>query len=265
MPHFKKERFSVQNAAGHTEELVVDISISADGLFYANLPQVFEAGFNGVFSVVKGKIKVTARTYDELSGLVRGAIKSLIAVEVKEEAVIQFNIKSDVSFAVDDVGNIFPNAGFPGAKWASSETERKMYGGHHSAAPSQLGYGLVIGAKAMTKITYKFRDKVKVDYKPYHKEGDAYNDKDDPAYLLNSWCSFSLGTSPREIPYSDESALFFHNLMKAMAELSRTIQSATFNNQQLLGTIASQGFALLGNSAAKPPKAEGAEIVVDNV
>jgi len=253
MPHFKKVKFTAKNAAGHIEELTVDVSINTNGHFYAHLPDVFEAGLKGTFAVVKGKVKVIAKTYEELSRLIEDALNQLIEVKVTNEHVIRFNINSDVSFAEDGEGNIFPNAGFPGANWPYEKSG--MFGSHHSSNPSVLGYSLTIGARAMTKTTYRFGDKEKVDYVNYYKEG-SHHGHENPANLLNSWCSFTLGSSPREIPYSDESALFFHNLMMAMAELSKRIQEATFNEQALLGTIANQGLALLGNSAGKNATSE---------
>lgn len=253
MPYFKKAKFGAKNEAGHYEELTVDVSINAKGQFYANLPEVFEAGLKGAYPIVNGKVKVIASTYDELSRLIGDALKALIEVKVTKEHVIQFNINSDVSFAEDSDGNIFPNASFPGAHWPLDK--HSIYGSHHSSNPAKLGYSLTIGARAMTKITYRFGDKEKVDYVNYYKEGSHYG-HDNPANLLNSWSAFTLGSSPREIPYSDESALFFHNLMMAMAELSKRIQEATFNEQVLLGTIANQSFPLIGNSAVKSSASE---------
>ena len=54
----------------------------------------------------------------------------------------------------------------------------------------------------------------------------------------------------KEIPYSDESALFFYNLMLSMARISKMIQEHTFNQENLIRLIASgtNGFLLSNNS-----------------
>ena len=60
-----------------------------------------------------------------------------------------------------------------------------------------------------------------------------------PAQMLNSWTAFTLPDNAKEIPYTNEAALFFHNLMFGMAKISKQIQEATFQQNNLLELIES--------------------------
>jgi hypothetical protein len=149
--------------------------------------------------------------------------------------VIRYNIESHVAFAADVNGNIFPNSRFAGAEWSDKDGR---YGGHVATCPSRGGYTLTIGAKAFLKTVYRYGDNEKVEYEYYYK-GGSHLKHDNPAELLNSWTSFSLGDGAKEIPYSDEAALFFHDLMLGMAKLSKLVQDNTFDQSGLSELIES--------------------------
>lgn len=173
------------------------------------------------------------------------ALKLHLTPEVAEELIIRYNIESHVAFAEDEQGNIYPSAAFDGANWIDHGTESKLYGGHHATEPADGGYSLKIAAIAMLKITYHYGDKKKFEYKRYYGEGDHHFEREHPAGLLNSWCSFSLPEDAKEIPYTDEAATFFHNLMFGMADLSRRIQHFASDKDRLLQLIASNNSLLL--------------------
>lgn len=245
MPRVKKAHFSALNkATNNLESVDVEIHINASGEFYAHVPEYLLPAIDSSFLdlrarwQVEGRTKVHASTLAALEECILKAFIAYLKPEITEEPVILYNIESHVSFAEDAEGNIFPNAGYPGAKWPGTES-KVMFGEHHSTSPSRGGYSLTIGAKAMMKRTYKFGDNARVEYSQYYK-GGSHLGKENPAELLNGWCSFSLGENPKEIPYTDEAALFFHNLLLGMATLSRKIQAATFHQANLLALIAKQ-------------------------
>lgn len=49
-----------------------------------------------------------------------------------------------------------------------------------------------------------------------------------------------MGNNPKEIPYTDEAALFFYSLLMGMAQISRQIREATFQQENLLALISKQ-------------------------
>lgn len=250
MPKLKKTSYMASNKAGATEKIDVEIHVAADGRFYAHVPEFLRpATANSVIdhrgSKVAGRFKVTSPTLDELDRIIQSALNDFVTPDVSEEPVIRYNIESHVSFAQDSDGNIFPNAGFPGAEWDGDITVRRMYGDHHATHPAKGGYSVVVGARAMLKRTYRFGDKTKVEYEFYNK-GQSRLGHENPAQLLNSWVAQDLGPSPKEIPYTDEAALFFHSMLLGMATLCKRIQEATFDQQKLLEAIASRsGIPLL--------------------
>lgn len=247
MAYLKVETIYAKNEAVD-ESMKVKVNVDVDGVFYCYVPEnmlaAVKAVFGGMYDSRNDKLKVFANTFANLKTLLFKTLKLHITPEVTEEHVIRYNIESHVSFAVDDAGNIFPNAGYEGADWMHDEREK--YGNHHACQAAPGGYGLTIGARAMTKLTYKYGDQKNVKYKEYYK-GDHHLGTDNPAQLLNSWCSFSLPEDPKEIPYTDEAALFFHDMMLGMARLSQMIQSSTFDQSKLLELIESGGQLLLGS------------------
>lgn len=257
MSHFKTETISTRTKTGnHVDK--IKIFISADGFFYANLEPELLSAVRGTignqFIRKNDKVHISFGDLASLISVLKRIFENHYTPQRKEEHVILYNIESHVTFAEDKNGNVYPNSGFDGASW--HDLNDKMYGQHHASQPSNNGYSLTIGAKAKTKITYIYGDCEKVEYVNYYKDGSHLN-HDNPANLLNSWTSFNL-TNFKEIPYSDESALFFHNLMLSMAKISKMIQEHTFNQENLMRLIASgtNGFLLSNNSKNKVEEIE---------
>jgi hypothetical protein len=170
-------------------------------------------------------------------------MKQILEVTITEELVIRYNIESHVSFAEDENRNIFPNASFPGAFWRRDD--RGKYGGHSATQAAKGGYSLVVGAEALIKITHRFGEKKEVHYKPYYGPNGNHHDREHPAALLNSWAAIHLSeTYSKYIPYTDQAATFFHNLIMGMAQISRRIQEATFEQDKLLELIEGNNFLL---------------------
>jgi hypothetical protein len=183
--------------------------------------------------------QITGRVYfatlDGLLSAIRFAHRKSMEVTTTRELVIRYNVESHVSFAEDENGVVYPNAGYPGAKWAF---DAGRYGDHHSGMPSTGGYSLTIGARAVAKITHRHGDCVKVSYEPYYGKG-THLVHCCPASVLNSWCSFILPEQCAEMPYSDEAATFFHEMMLGMAGISKRLQSIVGDQDKLLEVIAS--------------------------
>lgn len=232
MPHFKTETYTNQNTAGEKLQVKVSIKVAASGDFYCKAPEELKHLFD------TGEIR--AKDFYSLEAAIKKALQTVLEVTITEELIIAYNIESHVSFAEDEAGNIYPNAGFPGASWQHNDIARNWYGGHHSSNRARGGYSLCVGAMALKKITHTYGEKSRVKYENYQGKGDHLQAKC-PASLLNSWVSFNLPDNCKEMPYSDEAATFFHNLMLGMASLSRKIQEATFDQNNLQQLIQTSG------------------------
>lgn len=248
MPHLKTENIRFNNPTsefGYSYKKV-KISVSKDGYFYVNLEPEFTIAIESVLNININSgvpyVKISDANYDSLIRTIREIFELHHRPEIIKEPVILYNIESHISFCQNKDGEIFPNGTFEGANW----TIGKMYGNHAAAQPSVNGYSLTIGAKAKLKITYKYGDRERIEYKDYYK-GGSHLGHDNPAQLLNSWQCFSLERY-KEIPYSDESALFFYNLMLSMAKINKIIQDNTFEQENLLNLISSGNNLLLPNN-----------------
>ena len=246
MPHFKRVEFIAQNRAEAVDKFTVSIEIRSNGTFYAHVPDKLRVSFSEDDIDLrerqrKGFFVTSAFTFAELVCVIKKAHDEFMEPTVKEEPVILFNIESHVSFALTKDGKIFPNAGYPGAEWPRKE---KSYGDHNANDPSEGGYSLTVGAKAMLKKTTTYGDKSEVEYSYYYK-GKSHLDRDNPAQLLNSWCSMILPEDPREMPYSDEAALFFFGLLQAMAELNSRVQEFTNTPEKIAFAISRHAGAFL--------------------
>lgn len=236
--------------------LKIQISVDVKGKFYCVLPTDMLLPLKNVFdrkqldeNKVKGTVKVFADTLDALEDGLQSAYHKFTTPTVKKEPVIRYNIESHVSFAADKDGNIYPNNRYEGAE----QIDRAIYGGHHAGEPAYGGYSLRVGAMAMLKITHSYGDQDKVKYEYYYKDGFHLN-HDNPAERLNSWNCLSLPADCKEIPYSDEAAEFFYNLMHGMAKLAQLVMSHTFEQEKLLAMIYSGNLLRIGAAGGKELK-----------
>lgn len=245
MPYLKTINFTIKNEAA-SEAVKVKINVNTKGQFYTNVDSELLESIKGAFDrkcynpvAFKDKIQVTESSLDDLVTNIKQAYQNDFSPIITQEPMILYNIESHIAFAEDKEGNIFPNSGFEGAKWTMENNhDNDMYGSHYASNVSKGGYSITIGARAKMKTTYKYGTNEKVKYADYYKDGSLHG-HDNPAQLLNSWCSFELPDNPKEIPYTDDGALFFHKLMTGMASLSQLIQNNTFNQQNLLKLILS--------------------------
>lgn len=235
----------------------VDVKINASGMFYCDVPLEFNKYYivdrdcygSTVCEYGRGKKKIIkAQSFADLKTSLDCAMKHCFAPTVTTEYVIRFNIKSQASFAVNDHGEISRNASADGFKWQLDQKEN-MFGNLSSINEAKGGYSLTIGAKALIKTTTVIGQNKTVTYAPYYKDSTHHHMDANPATKLNSWCSFTLPEDAREIPYSDEAAIFFDNLMFSMVKLSKLIQDASFKDDELVKLIQSGCSNLLA-----PPK-----------
>lgn len=261
MPHFRTEDLGFSDHE-RTTPLKVKVSINAEGEFYCDVPEALSLFFKPHSSFLAGhpevrvapvrgrKNKIISANYAALKNALTDARNKHLAPITEVEHVIRFNIESHVSFAVGEDGDVYPNCYYPGTKWPSGD-EAKRYGGHHAQNPTKGGYSITVGARALTKITTIYGSTKEVEYKPYYK-GESHLGTDNPAQKLNSWSSVYLSERAREIPYTDEAARFFYELMLGMARLSKMIQDQTFETSALLQTIErTTGLSLLESGSGK--------------
>ncbi|KIC42208.1 hypothetical protein RA27_02090 [Ruegeria sp. ANG-R] len=265
MPKVKTVIIDVESA-GKWHSTPVEILVNSDGEFYCNVPECalvfFQTGgtYNGATCEVRrrgAKRQLFAPSFNTLHQALSKGITSAFSPDVREEHVIRYNIESHVAFWEKSDGTIVPNGYFadsvPGSsdrdgQWADQGTSRNsMFGGHHAINPAKGGYSLTIGAKALTKRTETYGEAEKVTYSEYYA-GGSHLGGENPAQRLNGWVSFELPKNCREMPYTDEAAEFFYKLLIGMAQLSRMIQNATFEEADLMRAISNNSLPMLASS-----------------
>lgn len=253
MPLFKNKKY-ISSAESGNQEFRIKININSDGMFYANFEEEFIDAVKGVFPTSHWHMKkynliqVISETFEGIDEKIYEMLKVHLTPIVTHEAVIIYNIQSNVSFAMSKSGEVLPSPSYrEGAEWENSD----MYGNHTSSNRAKGGYSLTVGAKAKMKTTRTYGTNMVVSYKDYYKEeeGGRHLNHSNPAERLNSWGSFTL-KSFEEIPYTDESAIYFYNLMLGMANISKMIQEATFGKEKLLQLIQSGLNPLLPNPSS---------------
>lgn len=235
MAYLKTEEISEHSTAGFSH-FKIKINVDVRGDFYCLIPDYLSVAVQGIKNLHTrdSNLKVFSDTLQHLLRGLHEAYRLYLKPDIKKEYVIQYYIASRVHFAEDKDGNIFPNARYENTQWAGQDGRYEETA--WSAFNTYYGYSLSIGAEAKIKTTETFGTATKVTYSTYSKDGN-HATPDNPATLLNSWCHTELPEDPKEIPYTDEAAAFFYNLMMGMAKLAQQIQAHTFDQDNLLALI----------------------------
>lgn len=241
MANFKIVQFQIKNELDF-HMIKINIMVNYKDRFYAFLPAEMHQSAANEFKdseIIKKeeeKIKVKKKTYEELIKALQNTYRLFLKPQIIKEPIILYNIEVHASFAEAEDGTIHPNANYPGTEWTSVIYGREKYGSHHATNPAEGGYSLTVGAMAVNKVTYTYGEKSKIEYEPFF-DSKFPKPKNHPAALLNSWTALSLPEKAKEIPYSDEAAMFFYNLMFSVCVLCQKIQDHTFDQKDLLTVI----------------------------
>lgn len=253
MPRVKKQIIEVFLGSGGLGTIRTEVVfyVNAAGEFYCEVPpeamdyfsidKIYDGGVRCRLSKNLKK-SIYSETMSSLEVAINAAVIACNLPQISVEHVICYNIESHVSFALSEGGDVQSTACSDGSSWC----DNKMYGGHYAGNEHKGGYSLTVGAKAMTKTTTKVGERTRIKYERYNQEVSHF-DLSKPASLLNSWVGFNLASNAKEIPYSDQAAMFFYNIMLGMSKLSKQVQEATFDKDGLLEVIHS-GQALLGKN-----------------
>ena len=236
MPLIKKNKpMQVHTGAG-TLFRTYDVYCNSEGRFYTRLDtkeylEVIQ-GLEIPYYIKGDRVLIFHRDADTLDSLVQTILDTLLKPKVHEELVISYNIDAAAKFAINDNGDIFPNPVEEGTVWSG-------YGNYHSANPSDGGYSITIGAKIYKKLTYTITDgKSVVKYE--YSDGEGTYGK-----LLNRWCSFSIPKDAPEMPYTEENAKFFYEMMLGIVTMAKLLKERTNSPEKITNMIKSN-IKLLG-------------------
>ena len=240
MPKIGKKTIRA-NVAGRSFVENIEVHVNADGRFYTKVPENLLTFFQeeDIFPRKNGGYNLFANTMEKLLATLEKALYAVNNPEIKVEHIIKYNIQTKAPFIENENGDIFPNGCYlkEGEKGKASWNNDKYRYHEMPGLTHKEGYFLSIAAQALTKTTKKYGDGIeRVEYELYYKNGDHFGNEN-PAEKLNSWTDMSVDKNAKEIPYSDEAALFFHNLIYNMTKMVKKIQDYTADQEKLLQII----------------------------
>lgn len=194
-------------------------------------------------------LKVTGNMLEGCKSFIAHAAKEHLQCEVTTEIVIVYGMDNKVAYVKDANGQFYQNGTEAGSLFSSGDA--KWFGtldGGRGYAPL---YHVALGARAMTKKTYTRPSGTKTVYE-YLSSSDI--PKGSWLERLNGFVGLHIGeraASMQQVPYTEEAAKFFTNMLLSMCMLADRVDSFIGDKAALLAAIDSQseGHQLL---AAKP-------------
>ena len=251
MPKFKTIACTPEGG----EQIKVDVSINVGGEFYFNCKELEHSVIDRLRASSRvsvgrsshGHTHASATTFEALHVAFFEAVNDAYTPEITEEKVIRYIVSSDTCYAENDAGDIRSTAG-DGYKWTG---DGKSSSGHWDRSK---GYRIGVGAAAFTKTTYTYRDGTsKSEFEYYYGKGDHLHARC-PASRLNSWnhVGFSrngdiYGEKIIEIPYTDEAAEFFYEMMYGICKIAQRLDEFIGTPDQLQLAIQNKTQLLIGN------------------
>lgn len=211
------------------------INVNADGEFYCNVLSSWLPYKTERHRIFKNnrtdKWQLFSKTKSDLERLYTELHKSQINPEVHTELVIRYSFAGYARWAENSDGDIAPNAVDPGYEW-SDRDER-----HHWS--SEVGYSVTVAAGAFEKSTTHIEGiEPVIEYKEYENNAAAER--------LNSFVNSSPQFDPKqddvnEIPYTDDRAEFFSNILMQICRMRRKFRDINQNPEEVMNVIEAKG------------------------
>ena len=244
--------------------VATDICCNAKGIFYCVIPdcilEFFTTGNKfygnsvcvGLFKDNKDRWCFGSRDLKELESKLHEAAEAMIHIDEVIEPVIAYEIISKGHFAYDSEGNIFPNLSNKSDNRLQWTNDSIFDSGARDSWRKHLGsaFAVEVAAKVYSKITRTVGPNSAVQYEIMRPENT-----DCMQYKLNAWQCVPDLDKAKFIPYSDKAALFFYEMIEAIACLNKRLQDATFEQEHLLKAIESGRLFLPNATSNKNDKA----------
>lgn len=242
MAFLKNNKYQRETGAGGFERIEAKISVSVDGYFTTRIDEKYRDCAKGVleFDAIErdtrhGTFRISFNSLDDLDQGIDLILAKYCNPEVKRENIIRYKIETSVNFAENKKGEMAQNAGKDGFSWEYKGKER------FKDDIQRNPYHIKVYARALVKTTKRFGQHKTVAYACYYA-GGSHLGNENPAQKLNAWTNIGISDKEQanEIPYSDQSALFFNDLIWGIVKLAKLIQDHTFNKNDLFKTITSK-------------------------
>jgi hypothetical protein len=264
----KVKKFSTfcDRPSGGYQKIDVDINVDTKGMFYAKIPDELldfaEKYANSPESKTRtsrigNDQKIFASNLDDLEYFLSSVNRLKAKDELKVEVVILYRINNHVAYYKYPDGKIEPTGG-------GEKNHNKPTGEWHGIEGREQGnnYSVQLYAKVVVKISQANSDKVKWD-RPENRNHGPDSSRNRPesvemgeyAEKLNSFnnlgwpkdfCHDESQVNPKhcvEIPYTEERAKFFHDMLIGMCKLADKF--SVLQDEKVLLKLADSGASFL--------------------
>ncbi|TDX21862.1 hypothetical protein DFO67_13319 [Modicisalibacter xianhensis] len=256
MPKLKSIDFQGRSACGDTLAFTSQVTVSADGIFAATVPEEIASAINSLRA--KGtqqdvwtdqprtNHRAVSKDLEKLKRAIKAGIDEHLSVETVVERVIVYAVNIDVSAWEDSCGGLHANGYVGGTR---GEEGRWHPMGNHLHASSHTPYFRVgLYARVYDLKTYRRNNSQRQEFcRPewdhHHLEYPTYGSK------LNGFAT--LGASSlkpdemKRMPYTEEAARFFYEMLLAICYLGRNLHDFFSDESNIKLAIESGGAPLL--------------------
>lgn len=248
MPKLSDAHIGAEAEDGQKFEAKVGVDVLTDGTFSIECPEeladicekIQTSGAHVGISRSGARPRVYAPSLKDGLRLLKAAADDYLRAEEVTERVICYTASPNVSFWEEPDGTICPNGcGRKGKWWAG-----KLHGHQFDSCHRLDSFSVGIAAKVFDKITTKRASGNRVRY--VEVERDGHDKHTDPCQLLNGWTVLDVNPkTARQMPYTPEAALFFHEVQKALCKMARSLDDFISDDEKLMLAIQAGGQLLL--------------------
>ena len=277
MPKLTNHKFTIENELKQAFSFNSEVFVDKDGEFSCTVPDYLVETLNLVAGqhdrhrqkLYTKKLAKNIRAYapskSELISFVEAAHNQFYQAEVTTDLIICYDYFAEVSYWQNPDGSIAANGAAPGAvprkddgtggEWAMSNLKNSSTTICATNTTSHYSVGLFAGV--YKRKTYTRVSGVTVKWERINQ----FSGRDDREWLakLTGFCGIHPSRAPehmKQMPYSDEAAKFFYDMMISMCEIGRQFNAFFGDQSNVLAAIAGTGPSLLAAPGAEQAPAK---------
>lgn len=256
MVSLPKLKFHFEPETGEALQFDAPVSVNSSGIFSVTIPEELAEVAKSVIAkeyldrtvscqLAQKYFKVSAPTLDLCREVIDRAGKEYVTCDVKVETVIVYSHDTKVSYWKDG-DQIYPNG-------CGREKSGKWNGAMRGALEYTEHYGIGVAAVVMNKTTYTRSSSTKVEYSRWRDESIHHLAQQKTwAGRLNNFVRLSVKPKRmKEMPYTEEAAKFFYDMMIGVCRLADRIEEFFSSEENVLLAIERQT-PLLGYGETAP-------------
>lgn len=261
MANLPSLRFKQFSETGECEQFSSRVSVDSQGEFHLTFPEhlresVIAACDNGCYvdETRKKTTRVNGGNLDDCKRALEAGLKDYLKCEVREETVIRYGWKTDTTYWKMPSGALYAN-GYDcrnDPDYNPDDRDSKSNGEWHgrlNATTHNAGYAVALFAKVQKKTTYTrpSGEKCKYGLPDFdHFDTDTWGERLNQFVGLNEKAGFMRGgIEVVEMPYTEEAAKFFYDMLIGMCAFADKIETFFAEPENVVQAIEAGGVKLL--------------------